>query len=69
VQDAWLAKAKLDLKVAAHEMTAPAEALWGDVIFHAQQDAEKSMKAFLRGTMCRSERRTTLRNSASNACW
>jgi len=44
---AWLAKAELDLKAAAHEMTAPAEALWGDVMFHAQQAAEKSMKAFL----------------------
>jgi HEPN domain-containing protein len=44
---AWLAKAALDLKAAAHEMTAPAEALWGDVMFHAQQAAEKSMKAFL----------------------
>jgi len=44
---AWLAKAELDLKAATHEMAAPAEALWGDVMFHAQQAAEKSMKAFL----------------------
>ena len=44
---AWLAKAELDLKAAAHEMTAPTEALWGDIMFHAQQAAEKSMKAFL----------------------
>ena len=44
---AWLAKAELDLKAATHEMTAPAQALWGDVMFHAQQAAEKSMKAFL----------------------
>jgi HEPN domain-containing protein len=43
---AWLAKAELDLKAAAHEMTA-AEALWGDIMFHAQQAAEKAMKAFL----------------------
>jgi HEPN domain-containing protein len=28
-------------------MAAPAEALWGDVMFHAQQAAEKTMKAFL----------------------
>ena len=38
-------KAELDLKAAAHEMTA--EGLWADVMFHAQQAAEKSMKAFL----------------------
>jgi HEPN domain-containing protein len=44
---AWLAKAELDLKAAAHEILAPAEALWGDVMFHAQQAAEKAMKAFL----------------------
>ncbi len=28
-------------------MAAPAERLWVDVVFHAQQAAEKSMKAFL----------------------
>jgi HEPN domain-containing protein len=44
---AWLSKAELDLKAAAHEVSAPAEALWGDVMFHAQQAAEKAMKAFL----------------------
>jgi HEPN domain-containing protein len=44
---AWLSKAELDLKAAAHEVAAPAEALWGDVMFHAQQAAEKAMKAFL----------------------
>jgi HEPN domain-containing protein len=44
---AWLAKARLDLKAAAHEASAPAEGLWGDVMFHAQQAAEKSLKAFL----------------------
>src|SRR5262249_43100009 len=42
---AWLSKADVDLKAAAHEISA--EALWGDVMFHAQQAAEKSMKAFL----------------------
>ncbi len=42
---AWLAKAELDLKAAAHEMAV--DGLWGDVMFHAQQAAEKSMKAFL----------------------
>ena len=44
---AWLAKANLDLRAAAHEASAPAEGLWGDVMFHAQQAAEKSLKAFL----------------------
>jgi HEPN domain-containing protein len=38
---AWAAKAELDLKPAAHEMTAPSEGLWGDVMFHAQQAAGK----------------------------
>jgi HEPN domain-containing protein len=42
---AWLSKAELDLKAAAYEMAA--EGLWADVMFHAQQAAEKSMKAFL----------------------
>jgi HEPN domain-containing protein len=44
---AWLSKAELDLKAAAHEISAPAEGLWGDVMFHAQQAAEKALKAFL----------------------
>jgi HEPN domain-containing protein len=44
---AWLWKAELDLKAAAHEMSAPAEGLWGDVMFHSQQAAEKALKAFL----------------------
>jgi HEPN domain-containing protein len=44
---AWLSKAELDLKAAAHEMGAPAERLWGDVMFHSQQAAEKALKAFL----------------------
>ncbi len=44
---AWLSKAELDLKAAAHEISSPAEALWGDVMFHAQQAAEKALKAFL----------------------
>ncbi len=44
---AWLSKAELDLKAAAHEMAAPGGGLWGDIMFHAQQAAEKSMKAFL----------------------
>jgi len=44
---AWLSKAALDLRAATHEISAPAEALWGDIMFHAQQAAEKAMKAFL----------------------
>ena len=63
---AWLLKAELDLKAAAHEMAAPTEGLWGDVMFHAQQAAEKAMKA-LHGTTCRFARRTISRNSASSA--
>jgi len=49
IQDvrAWLCKAELDLRAAAHEISAPEEGLWGDVMFHAQQAAEKAMKAFL----------------------
>jgi HEPN domain-containing protein len=44
---AWLSKAELDLRAAAHEMASPSESLWGDVMFHAQQACEKTMKAFL----------------------
>jgi HEPN domain-containing protein len=44
---AWLSKAELDLKAAAHDVSAPAEGLWGDVMFHSQQAAEKALKAFL----------------------
>jgi len=40
-------KAELDLKAAAHEVSAPDAGLWGDVLFHSQQAAEKAMKAFL----------------------
>ena len=44
---AWMSMASLDLRAAAYELRAPDEALWGDVMFHAQQAAEKAMKAFL----------------------
>src|SRR5689334_7226087 len=44
---AWLSKAALDLKAATHEMSAPDKELWGDILFHAQQAAQKSLKAFL----------------------
>ncbi len=43
---AWLAKAHMDLRAAAHELTA-APALTADAVFHTQQAAEKAMKAFL----------------------
>ena len=44
---AWLAKAELDLRAAAVEAGAPDAGLWGDIAFHAQQAAEKALKAFL----------------------
>ncbi len=44
---AWLAKAELDLRAADLELGAPAAGLWGDVAFHAQQAAEKALKALL----------------------
>ena len=43
---AWLAKAALDLRAAEHERTATPP-LTGDMVFHAQQLVEKSLKAFL----------------------
>lgn len=42
----WLAKAALDLRAAEHEFTAEPP-LTADIVFHCQQLAEKSMKAFL----------------------
>jgi HEPN domain-containing protein len=44
---AWLQKAALDLRAAEHETSAAEPGLWADVAFHAQQTAEKSLKAFL----------------------
>ncbi len=44
---AWLAKAELDLRAADLELGVPQAALWGDVAFHAQQAAEKVLKAVL----------------------
>jgi hypothetical protein len=41
---AWLMKAEMDLKAAAHELTA-APPFTGDAVFHAQQAAEKAQKA------------------------
>lgn len=44
---AWLGRAQLDLRVADLELGTPEAGLWGDVAFHAQQAAEKALKAFL----------------------
>jgi len=43
---AWLRRAQRDLKSAEHALTAP-EPLREDAVFHCQQAAEKSFKAFL----------------------
>ena len=43
---AWLIKAAADLAAAAHGLTASAPLL-EDAVFHCQQAAEKSLKAFL----------------------
>ena len=47
IQDvrAWLRKAQLDLRAAAHLLLAPEQELSGDAMFHAQQAAEKALKA------------------------
>lgn len=42
----WLVKGKMDLDAAAFELTA-VPPFTGDVVFHAQQSAEKAFKAFL----------------------
>jgi HEPN domain-containing protein len=44
---AWLQKAALDLRSAEHAMSEREASLRSDVVFHAQQAAEKSFKAFL----------------------
>ncbi|MDO8681827.1 MAG: HEPN domain-containing protein [Acidobacteriota bacterium] len=43
---AWLAKAALDLRAADHSLTA-VPPLVDDIVFHAQQAAEKCFKGFL----------------------
>jgi len=43
---AWLAKAALDLRAAEFEFTAEPP-LTADIVFHAQQLAEKALKGFL----------------------
>jgi HEPN domain-containing protein len=43
---AWLTKASLDLQTAEHERRAEPP-LTADMVFHAQQLAEKTLKAFL----------------------
>jgi HEPN domain-containing protein len=42
----WLAKSSRDLEGGAFQLTAPAP-FTGDAVFHAQQAAEKALKAFL----------------------
>jgi len=44
---AWLRKAELDLRVAEHLLSPSRPGLEADVVFHAQQAAEKALKAFL----------------------
>jgi HEPN domain-containing protein len=44
---AWLRKAFLDLRAAEHDVSEAEATLWADVVFHAQQAAEKSLKALL----------------------
>jgi len=44
---AWLKKAALDLRAAEHGISKPEAGLQSDVVFHAQQAAEKAFKAFL----------------------
>ena len=44
---AWLARAELDLRAADLELRTPEAGLWADVAFHAQQAAEKALKALL----------------------
>jgi HEPN domain-containing protein len=44
---AWLQKVEFDLKACAHALSSEDSGLWPDAVFHAQQAAEKSLKAFL----------------------
>jgi HEPN domain-containing protein len=64
---AWFAKAASDLRAAERALTARPP-LHADSAFHCQQAAEKAMKGFLPGTMCRFVAFTVSRRLASNAC-
>ncbi len=64
---AWLAKAELNLRAADLELGTPQAGLWGDVAFHAQQAAEKALKAVLAWHDEPSGRRTASRSSAGHA--
>ncbi|HET7215098.1 MAG TPA: HEPN domain-containing protein [Terriglobia bacterium] len=44
---AWLQKVEFDLKACSHALSSEDQGLWPDAVFHAQQAAEKSLKAFL----------------------
>jgi HEPN domain-containing protein len=59
---AWLAKADMDLKAAAHELTA-APPFTADAVFHAQQAAEKAIKGFLAWQTIRPSRVTLYQRS------
>ena len=59
----WLVKASRDLATADYEMTADPP-FAEDVTFHAQQAAEKSLKAFSCGTRFHFGRPTTVSNWA-----
>ena len=45
--DEWIAKAEADYRMAAREIAAPDCPSWDGVCFHAQQSAEKYIKAVL----------------------
>jgi HEPN domain-containing protein len=63
----WLSKAELDLRAATYEVSVPQAGLWGDVLFHSQQAAEKAMKAFLAWHDAPLRKRTIWRKSANGA--
>ena len=42
----WLSKAQIDLRAADHDRTADPP-ITADMVFHAQQVVEKTLKAFL----------------------
>lgn len=63
---AWLVRAERDLAAAAHELTAEPPFV-EDIVFHAQQAAEKTLKAFLTWHGMGFGRPTASKSSASSA--
>ena len=63
---AWLSKAGKDLAAAEYELKAEPP-FADDIVFHAQQATEKSMKAFHRGMAFHFAKRTTWWNWAKPA--